>query len=131
MQKHLAYFTHEDTEVGHLYYFAPADRAPGPYMKQIHAGAIIDFAADGTLGGVELIEWMPPPPTGEEREMPSLRDAHALAMKALQDYEDAAHIEEANWSGWGEQTIPDHATWRRIKAGQALAALRDAEVTHD
>jgi hypothetical protein len=64
MEKHLAYFTHEDSEVGHLYYFAPADRAPGPYLKQIHVNAVVDVAADGTLAGVELIDGMPTPPVG-------------------------------------------------------------------
>lgn len=62
MPRHPATFTVESTEVGHLYYFAPADRAPGPYLKQIHVNAIIDVAVDGTLGGVELIDNMPPPP---------------------------------------------------------------------
>lgn len=55
-----AVFTHEDSEVGHLYYFAPQDRPPGPYLKQRHVSAIIDIGADGTLAGVELIDNMPP-----------------------------------------------------------------------
>ena len=45
-----------------LYYFAPADRADPPYLKQIEVRAIIDIAADGTLAGVELIDRMPPAP---------------------------------------------------------------------
>lgn len=56
-----AVFTYEANDVcGNLYYFAPTDRAPGPYRKQIHVRAIIDIAADGTLAGVELIDDMPP-----------------------------------------------------------------------
>lgn len=62
-----AVFTHEDSEAGHLYYFALLDRAPGPYRTQKHVTAIIDIAADGTLAGVELIDDMPPlpPPPGD------------------------------------------------------------------
>lgn len=61
-----AVFTHEDSDAGHLYYFAPQDRAPGPYRTQRHVHAIIDIAADGTLAGVELIDDMPPlSPPGE------------------------------------------------------------------
>lgn len=63
LASHPATFTVDATEVGNLYYFAPADRAPGPYLKQIHVNAIIDVGSDGTLAGVELIDGMPPPPT--------------------------------------------------------------------
>ncbi len=67
MEKREAFWTHDDhaaevSKVGHLYYFAPTDRAPGPYLTQRHVSAIIDIAADGTLAGVELIDDMPPPP---------------------------------------------------------------------
>lgn len=55
-----AYWTYTD-EHGPLYYFAPANRAEPPYLKQIHSMAIIDVAADGTLAGVELIEVNLPP----------------------------------------------------------------------
>lgn len=51
-----------DPRVGPLYYFAPADRQPGPYLRQREVRAIIDIAADGTLAGVDLIDNMPPPP---------------------------------------------------------------------
>ena len=64
-----AYWTHDDEAAqdsgDHLYYFAPANRAPGPYKTQRHVQAIIDIAADGTLAGVELINNMPPPPRKE------------------------------------------------------------------
>lgn len=45
-----------------LYYFWPANAAPGPYRTQRRVEAIIDIAEDGTLAGVELIDDMPPPP---------------------------------------------------------------------
>ena len=61
MEKRPAYWTH-DYEAGHLYYFAPSNRTPGPYLTQRRVTAIIDIASDGTLAGVELIDAMPPPP---------------------------------------------------------------------
>lgn len=66
MEKRAAYYTFDErakAEHGmRLYYFAPADRSPPPYLTQRHVNAIIDIAADGTLAGVELIENMPDPP---------------------------------------------------------------------
>lgn len=65
MKKHEAYFTFDakSAEEGHrLYYFAPANRSPGPYRTQRHVNAILDIADDGTLAGVELIDDMPAPP---------------------------------------------------------------------
>lgn len=65
MEHRPAYWTHDDKavdDVGHLYYFAPANRRLPPYTTQRHVSAIIDIADDGTLAGVELIENMPPPP---------------------------------------------------------------------
>ncbi len=65
LKRRPAYWTHDDEaveKVGHLYYFAPENRAPGPYTTQRHVAAIIDIASDGTLAGVELIDDMPPPP---------------------------------------------------------------------
>lgn len=57
-----ATFTH-DGEVCDCYYFAPANRTEPPYLKQVHADAILDIASDGTLAGVELIlDGVPPPP---------------------------------------------------------------------
>lgn len=59
--KHPATFTRDDNpSLGPLYYFAPANRQPGPYLRQREVMAIIDIAADGTLAGVELIDDMPP-----------------------------------------------------------------------
>lgn len=64
MEKRPGYWTHDNAvaDVGHLYYFAPTNRAPGPYLTQRRVAAIIDIASDGTLAGVELIDDMPPPP---------------------------------------------------------------------
>ena len=72
MLKSPATFTVDSSEVGHLYYFAPADRALGPYLKQIRVDAIIDVAADGTLAGVELIDGMPPPPIPRDAEVDTI-----------------------------------------------------------
>ena len=56
-----AAFTHEeDSEAGHLYYFAPAERSPSPYKMQRRIEAIVDIADDGSFAGVELIDRMPP-----------------------------------------------------------------------
>ena len=63
LKRQPAFFTHEDSGVGHLYYFAPENRAEAPYLRQRTVSAIIDIAEDGTLAGVELIDDMPPPPT--------------------------------------------------------------------
>jgi hypothetical protein len=66
LERHPAWFTHEDNEhAGHLYYFGPAHRALPPYTTQRRVEAIIDVADDGTLAGVELIYDMPPPPKEE------------------------------------------------------------------
>lgn len=68
MEKRPGYWTHDDEavkDVGHLYYFAPANRTPGPYLIQRRVTAIIDIASDGTLAGVELIDDMPPPPSDQ------------------------------------------------------------------
>jgi len=55
-----ATFTH-DGEMGDAYYFAPVERAAPPYLKQVHADAILDIGADGSLAGVELLlEGIPP-----------------------------------------------------------------------
>lgn len=66
MEKRPAFWTFDDeTHKKHgyrLYYFAPTDRAPGPYRTQINVNAIIDIADDGTLAGIELIDDMPLPP---------------------------------------------------------------------
>jgi hypothetical protein len=54
-------------------------------------------------------------------------EAHATAMVAVQAFYDAASYEETLWTGYGEQIVPPYAEMRRIKAGQAVAALRDAQ----
>ncbi len=67
MKQRPAFFTYDDeafATIGeHLYYFAPTDRAPPPYKRQIHVDAILDIAEDGTLAGIELVHGdLPPPP---------------------------------------------------------------------
>jgi len=68
LERQQAFWTYDlatfETIGEHLYYFAPADRAPPPYKTQRHVRAVIDIAEDGTLAGVELIDDMPPPPAG-------------------------------------------------------------------
>ena len=49
------------------YYFAPAERASGPYTQQRIVQALIDIADDGTLAGIELLDGMPPPPKAAKR----------------------------------------------------------------
>jgi hypothetical protein len=58
-----------------------------------------------------------------------LRSLQAFALDAAQEYCDAADNEATNWTGYGDQTIPPHAAMRLVKAGQAVAALRDADMT--
>lgn len=55
-----------------------------------------------------------------------LRQAHRDAIAAAEIFYDAASVEETLWTGWGEQIVPPSAEWRRVKAKQALSALRDA-----
>lgn len=66
MEKREAYWTFDEKawrENGlKLYYFAPLNRTPPPYLTQRRVTAILDIAHDGTLAGVELIDDMPPPP---------------------------------------------------------------------
>lgn len=66
MTKHPAYWTFDEVALKHgfrLYYFAPVDRRPPPYRKQIRVTAIVDIADDGSLAGIELIaDAMPLPP---------------------------------------------------------------------
>lgn len=52
-----AFYTHEDDPVvGNLWYFAPADRRPGPYRRQVKTEVTIDLAEDGTLAGIEITD---------------------------------------------------------------------------
>jgi hypothetical protein len=65
---------------------------------------------------------------GAEMLPEDMQDGAALAKEAfdaVERYNDWAHVNEANWSGWGEQTIPAGAEWWRVKSGQALSALRE------
>lgn len=56
-----------------------------------------------------------------------LAKLHQRAMAAAQAYEDAASYEETQWTGWGDQVVPPSAEMRRVKAQQAVCALRDAQ----
>ena len=57
---------------------------------------------------------------------PLLTRLHARAITAAQAFEDAASCEETMWTGWGDCIVPPHAEMRRVKAQQAVCALRDA-----
>lgn len=59
--------------------------------------------------------------------MSDLQKLHSEALKAVEAFEDAASYEETMWTGWGYCLAPPCAEWRRVKAQQALAALRDAQ----
>jgi hypothetical protein len=64
LKKRQAFWTH-DPEAS-AFYFAPSNRAPGPYKEQREVRAILDVAQDGTLAGVELVFGnLPPPPKGD------------------------------------------------------------------
>lgn len=47
-----ASYTHDPE--AEMYYFAPSERAPGPYKKQIKISAMVDIASDGSFAGVEF-----------------------------------------------------------------------------
>ncbi|MCW8279885.1 hypothetical protein K7A42_03230 [Agrobacterium sp. InxBP2] len=47
------------------------------------------------------------------------------AIKAIQDLEDWCHVNEANWSGWGEMIVPEGAKRWTKQAKLAQDLLRD------
>lgn len=57
---------------------------------------------------------------------PLLTRLHARALAATTAFEDAASYEETQWTGWGDCVVPPYAEMRRVKAQQAVCALRDA-----
>jgi hypothetical protein len=57
-----AYWTYDDE--ADAWYFAPVDRVPPPYLKQVEVKAIVDIAPDGTLAGIELLGPIPPKARG-------------------------------------------------------------------
>jgi len=63
----------------------------------------------------------------EDHKFPTIAGAYAAAVAAVRSFDDAANVEETNWTGWGEQTVPPAATMRRLKAEQAHRAIRDAD----
>lgn len=56
-----------------------------------------------------------------------LLHAYREALRAATTFEEVASVEETLWTGSGGQDVPAYATMRRIKAEQAVAALRDAD----
>lgn len=52
---------------------------------------------------------------------------HQRAIIAAEAFENAASYEETMWTGWGDQIVPPYAEMRRVKAQQAVCALRDAQ----
>jgi hypothetical protein len=63
----------------------------------------------------------------DDQNYPTLDEAFAAALTALETFYDAASVEETLWTGWGDQVVPFDAEMRRVKAKQALTALRDAD----
>ncbi len=55
-----------------------------------------------------------------------LSDLRDKAFTAAVAFEEAASQNETEWTGWGEQIVPPGATMARVKAEQAVSALRDA-----
>ena len=78
---------------------------------------------DAAIASVLEDDWQ----TMEGQQFPSLDEAYDAAVRAVAVFDDAANVEETNWTGWGDQDVPASATMRRVKAGHALSALRDAD----
>lgn len=77
LEKRPAYWTCDGSQadvVGHLYYFAPVDRSPTPIAEQHEVRALVDICGDGSLGGVELVYDMPPPPEPQQPVEPDWGD---------------------------------------------------------
>lgn len=104
---------------GHLDPYGKPMRREHCDCREAARAAISAYLASMREQGWEMVE--------QPKDFPSLDDAFDAAWSALQTYADAANEEECNWTGWGEQTIPPHATMRRVKAEQALDALRDSD----
>lgn len=47
------------------------------------------------------------------------------ALDAAEAFYDWASVNETEWTGWGEQTVPAGAEWWRVKAKQAVSALEE------
>ncbi|WBU27627.1 hypothetical protein OOZ54_13235 [Rhodopseudomonas palustris] len=58
--------------------------------------------------------------------MSRLEQLHKEALRAAQAFADAASINETEFTGWGDGEVPPAAEMARIKADQAVSALRDA-----
>lgn len=70
----------------------------------------------------ELAAARPPPGVETEGRAPSLAEARKRAEDSLETFEDACHVNEAEWSGWGDMIIPPAATElrKRVQAARAL-----------
>lgn len=55
---------YDEPGIGHLWYVQLAERAPPPYLRQIHVAAIIDLDADGCVAGIEIVDPKMGPPPG-------------------------------------------------------------------
>ncbi len=67
-----------------------------------------------------------PVPEGDddgEKPFPPFEEMVNRARKAVRELADWTHVNEAEWSGWGDQIIPPTATFWRVKAEQAAKAL--------
>lgn len=102
--------------------FAKACERAG--MVQAHGMGSRDLVAQ-RIAAID-IELTPILETERARTTPPLSRLHHHAMTATQAFEDAASYEETQWTGWGDCVVPPHAEMRRVKAQQAVCALRDA-----
>lgn len=116
---------------------------PGLYRLTLNPWGYQDWQGEWESGVdvsiVELLVAFPPrlcddegcPHYGTEHvcvsEKTSLATLHQRALTAAQAFEDAASYEETMWTGWGDCVVPPHAEMRRVKAQQAVCALRDAQ----
>ncbi len=57
-----------------------------------------------------------PHKVGRRSSMPSHDELKAAAKAAVDAWTDWCHNEEAKWTGWGEQIVPQAATDRRVHA---------------
>jgi hypothetical protein len=84
LTRYPATFTY-DGDGEEAYYFAPAERPKGPYLKQVTTEAIINVAFDGTFAGVELFPRgvLPPHVVSEPQQASPDASAVAEAVRAI------------------------------------------------
>lgn len=71
---------------------------------------------------IRALSALPAQPNSSETR-PSFDEVRAKAMAAVKDLNDWCHVNEAEWTGWGDGDVPVSAEWWRVKSGQALKAL--------